>query len=75
MLLDPRMGLFRDVFSRYELLAYLSYRAPRLGYRCVEVPTRRSYPATGAVPTKIGWKENFGLMRTLFAACSGRYNP
>jgi hypothetical protein len=31
LLTDPRIDVFRDVFQGYELLAYLSYRAPRLG--------------------------------------------
>lgn len=76
MLLDPRVAPFRDVFARYELLAYLSYRAPRLGYRCVEVPTARRYPAAGATPTKIsGLRGNLELLVTLLRACSGRYNP
>jgi dolichol-phosphate mannosyltransferase len=52
MLLDPRIAPFRDVFQTYELLAYLSYRVPRLGYRCLEIPTIRRYPK-GEVPTKI----------------------
>lgn len=75
VLLDPRVAPFRDVFSAYELLAYLSYRLPRLGYRCLEVPTSRVYP-DGEVPTKIsGFRGNLELMRTLVAACAGRYNP
>ena len=75
MLRDPRLAIFRDVFARYELLAYLSHRAPRLGYRCAEVPSRRRYPA-GSVPTKIaGWRGNLELLRTLISACLGRYDP
>ena len=75
LLVDPQVAIFRDVFTRYELLAYLSYRAPKLKYRCIEIATRRSYPASGAIPTKIGWKENFGLIRTLITACSGGFDP
>ena len=41
MLLDVEIALFGDVFMTYELLAYLSYRAPKLGYRCLELPTIR----------------------------------
>lgn len=73
---DPRVAPFRDVFDSYELLAYLSVRIPRLGYKTVELPTKREYPATGKTPTKIGgWRGNVKLMRTLFAAITGRYNP
>lgn len=74
MLLDPRLALFRDVFQTYELLAYLSYRAPRLGYRCQELPTMRRYPK-GEVPTKISSvKGNLSVLLVLFKACFGVYN-
>ena len=76
LLLDPRVAVFRDIFMRYELLAYLSYRAPRLGYRCVELPTARRYPADGSVPTKLnGLRGNLDLLRALIGACTGRFNP
>lgn len=75
LLLDPRLQPFRDVFSSYELLAYLSCRAPQLGYRCQELPTVRRYPP-GEVPTKIsGWRGNLALLHILFKACSGAYAP
>lgn len=77
LLLDPDIALFREIMSTYELLAYLSYRAPKLGYRCIELPTIRRYPASGGgVPTKIsGFKGNLSLMKVLFKACLGCYNP
>lgn len=75
MLLDPRVAPFRNVFTTYELLAYLSYRAPKLGYRCVELPTVRRYPK-GEVPTKISSvKGNLSVLEVLFRACLGSYNP
>jgi glycosyltransferase involved in cell wall biosynthesis len=75
LLLDPRVAPFRDVFQTYELLAYLSYRAPRLGYHCMELPTVRRYPK-GEVPTKISSvKGNLAVLSVLFRACSGKYNP
>jgi dolichol-phosphate mannosyltransferase len=75
MLLDPQIAPFRSVFKQYELLAYLSYRAPKLGYRCQELPTIRRYPQ-GEVPTKISsLSGNFDVLRVLFAACAGRFNP
>ena len=74
MLLDPKLAPFRDVFNTYELLAYLSYRAPRLGYRCLELPTIRRYPK-GEVPTKISSvKGNFAVLQVLLRACRGSYN-
>jgi len=75
LLLDPKVAIFRDVFMTYELLAYLSYRAPKLGYRCVELPTVRRYPK-GEVPTKISSvKGNLSVLEVLFRACLGAYNP
>jgi len=74
MLIDPKMAIFRDVFDTYELLAYLSYRAPKLGYRCVELATVRRYPQ-GEVPTKISSvKGNLSVLAVLFRACFGKYN-
>ena len=76
LLLDPKIAPFRDIFSTYELLAYLSYRAPKLGYRCIELPTIRRYPATGQVPTKISSvRGNLSVLQVLIRACFGAYNP
>ncbi len=74
MLLDPQVAPFRDVFMTYELLAYLSYRAPKLGYRCVELATVRRYPK-GEVPTKISSvKGNLSVLSILLKSCLGHYN-
>jgi glycosyltransferase involved in cell wall biosynthesis len=75
MLLDPKIAPFRDVFMTYELLAYLSYRVPKLGYRCLELPTIRRYPK-GEVPTKISsFRGNLSVFCVLMNTCLGRYNP
>jgi glycosyltransferase involved in cell wall biosynthesis len=75
VLVDSRISIFRDIFSQYELLAYLSYRIPKLGYRCLELPTSRIYPI-GEVPTKInGIAGNINLLKVLLYACIGKYNP
>lgn len=74
MLLDPRIAPFRDVFMSYELLAYLSCRVPRLGYRCIELPTVRRYPKD-EMPTKISaFKGNLSLLLVLLRACAGKYD-
>lgn len=76
LLLDGRVAPFRDVFSRYELHYYLAIRAARLGFRVCEVPVTRRYPPRGAVPTKISpVRGNLLILRTLFAACLGRFDP
>ncbi|HED2235442.1 TPA: glycosyltransferase family 2 protein, partial [Citrobacter freundii] len=74
LLLDDRVAPFRDVFMTYELLAYLSYISPKLGFRCIEIPTSRIYPE-GDIPTKISsFKGNLSVLLILFKACIGRYN-
>lgn len=75
LLLDERVAPFRDVFVGYELLAYLSHRAPRLGFRCLELPTARRYPP-GEVPTKISSvRGNWQVLQVLLRACRGGYDP
>ena len=75
MLLDPKVAPFREIFSTYELLAYLSYRVPKLGFKCLELPTIRRYPK-GEVPTKISTiKGNWLILKVLFKASFGGYNP
>ena len=75
MLMDSRIAPFRDVFVAYELLAYLSYRAPKLGFYCIELPTVRRYPK-GEMPTKISAiRGNLSILYVLFLTCLGRYNP
>jgi len=67
---------FRNIFNTYELLAYLSVKAPRLGLKTKEVPVTRKYPGKGGIPTKIGFLSgNCDLLRILFEIVLGRYNP
>jgi dolichol-phosphate mannosyltransferase len=75
LLLHPGLQPFRPVFQRYELLAYLSVRAPRLGLRVKEIPVGRCYPERG-VPTKISpLRGNMELAGTLVKAVIGRFDP
>ncbi|MCK9187972.1 glycosyltransferase family 2 protein [Acidithiobacillus sp.] len=74
MLLDQNIAPFREVFMTYELLSYLSYRAPMIGYRCKELPTVRRYPREG-VPTKISSiSGNLSVLIILLKTCFGSYN-
>jgi dolichol-phosphate mannosyltransferase len=76
LMLDPRVQPFRDIFMTYELLAYMTVRAPQLGFRVVEVPVVRAYPKSGKVPTKISAVSgNLLLLEILFKAAFGAYNP
>lgn len=73
---DKGVQPFRDIFMTYELLAYLSVRATRLGYKACEIPVTRSYPKTGKTPTKISFfKGNSELLKILFSNLFGKYNP
>ena len=75
-LVDARVQPLRDIFSGYELLAYLSTRWAKCGMKACEVPVRREYPATGKTPTKISpIRGNIQLLKVLFANAIGRYNP
>ncbi|MBF0440117.1 MAG: glycosyltransferase family 2 protein [Magnetococcales bacterium] len=75
LLVDRRIQVFRSIFLEYELLAYLTYISPRLGFNCLELPSKREYPL-GLVPTKItSITGNLLLIRTLLYACLGKYNP
>ena len=75
-LTHPQVRPLREVFTGYELLAYLSIRATQLGLKACEVPVTRAYPASGKTPTKIhGMKGNSDLLKVLFAAAAGKYNP
>ncbi|MDQ0890930.1 dolichol-phosphate mannosyltransferase [Paenibacillus sp. V4I9] len=74
-LMDSRLKPFRNVFSTYELLAYISAKAPRLGYKVVEIPVAREYPK-GKIPTKISpLRGNLLLIKILFGLLFGKYNP
>jgi dolichol-phosphate mannosyltransferase len=76
LLEDPRVAVFRDIFAGYELHYYLAVKAARLGFRVIEVPVARRYPAHGPVPTKISpVRGNLRVLKCLFAACLGRYDP
>lgn len=72
---DPRIAPLRDCFRGYELHYYLAIRAPRLGFRAIEVPVTRAYPI-GAPPTKIhGLRGRGRVLSALIRACLGTFNP
>ena len=74
LLACEKIGIFRNIFREYELLAYLSYIAPKQKFRCIEIPTKRSYPK-GETPTKISiFSGNFKVLITLIKTCFGSYN-
>ena len=75
-LLDPRTQPFRDIFVRYELLAYLTVRASQIGYKVKEIATSRIYPSDEAIPTKIsGFGALLDLMMVLKHTLLRAYHP
>lgn len=75
-LYDERTDIFRDIFSGYELLAYLSVRATQTGYKACEIPVTRAYPKRGKTPTKISFfKGNWNLLKILIKNLFGAYTP
>lgn len=75
-LLDDRVKPFRNIFQTYELLAYLSVRAPQLGYKTKEIPVTRQYPKKGKTPTKISAvKGNYDLLSILMGLIRHKYDP
>lgn len=76
LLLDDRVAPFRPQFDRYQLLFYLSVRAPRLGFRVCETPVARRYPPDTATPTKIsGLRGRISMMLELVHVAMGKYDP
>lgn len=75
-LLDSHVQPFRNVFKTYELLAYLTVRAPQLGYKTQEFPIIRSYPESGEIPTHIShFHGNLQLLKILIKTALGTFNP
>ena len=74
LLESEKIDIFRDCFESYELLFYISREAPRQGFKCLEVPTKRVYPL-GKVPTKITcFSGNYLVLKTLLKVILGCYN-
>jgi hypothetical protein len=72
----PDVQPLRDVFVSYELLAYLSVRASRLGLRACEVPVTRAYPEHEKAPTKIrSVRAHAELLHILWNNMRGTYIP
>lgn len=75
-LTHPGVRPFRDEFSVYNLLFYLTVRAGQLGMKVAHVPVERRYPDDGKVPTKIGgFASKLALLKETAVAASGGYTP
>lgn len=75
-LTHPGVQPFREVFSVYNLLFYLTSRAGQLGLKVAHIPVERRYPEDGKVPTKIGGlASKLALLKETFVAATGGYTP
>ena len=75
-LTHPDVRPFRDEFSVYNLLFYLTIRAGQLGLKVAHVPVVRRYPDDGKVPTKIGgFASKLALLKETVIAATGGYTP
>lgn len=75
-LTHPDVQPFRERFSVYNLLFYLTVRAGQLGLRVGHVPVVRRYPDDGKVPTKIGgFASKLALLKEALVAATGGYTP
>lgn len=76
LLENSKIRIFRDIFSEYELLAYIPIEASLQRMRVTEVPVMREYPPNGEVPTKINnLSIELKLIGVLLNAVFGRYRP
>ena len=75
-LLHPGVQPFRSIFSKYELLVYLTVRASQLGFKVKEIATRRIYPANEPTPTKIsGLSSLVDLVMVVLSGLFRVYHP
>lgn len=74
LLTSPEVEVFRPCFDRYQLHYHLAVESALRGYRLMELPVSRVYPASGKTPTKIkGIGGLFAVLRQLFDVCLGKY--
>ena len=75
LLESQALGIFRREFVDYTLLFFVSHMTPRLGLRCIEIPTERNYPSGPSVPTKIrGLSGAIGVLISLIQVSIGRFD-
>jgi len=71
----PRVEPFRNCFTHLNLQYYLSYMAPKIGLKVVEIPVKRVYPDDGTIPTKcVGFEKNFEAFWEMVRTVNGRYD-
>jgi dolichol-phosphate mannosyltransferase len=72
---QPRVEPFRNCFTHLNLQYYLSYIAPKIGLKVIEIPVKRVYPDDGTVPTKcVGFAKNFEAFWEMVRTVNGLYD-
>ena len=72
---DKRISIFRNIFEKYELLAYLNYILPLTTYSCIQILTFRKYNKINKLNSKIkGFSSNLEIITVLFKACWKHFN-
>ena len=72
---SPLVEPLRDIFTDYDLLYYLTVKAPHLGFNVREIPVTRSYPSSGTLPTKLSlFQGSYLMLKPLFLLAIGCYD-
>jgi dolichol-phosphate mannosyltransferase len=74
-LIDKRVLPFGNELVRFNLLPYLNYLAPRLGFKVKEIPIVRVYPDYEPVPTKIHGMSVLINVFEMFKVALACHNP
>lgn len=74
VLKDKKLNIFRNIFSSYELLFYMSAKIPKYGYKTIEIGVTRQYPKNTKTPTKISMWGNVNIILTLLKLTLGFYD-
>ena len=73
---DERVQPMRNVFVKFNLQQYFTYRAAKLKFKIKQIPVSRVYPDDGSVPTKIiGFRTNWRNVKEMIVTAMGGYNP
>jgi len=74
LLFDNKINILRDCFVGYEFLWFISMAAPKYKFKVMEIPTKRNYPKSKELPTKITTAGCFNIILQLINLTLGKYN-
>ena len=73
-LCSRKVNPFRNIFTDYDLLYYLTVMAPKLKFKVKEIAVSRSYPSKGPIPTKLSiFRGSYLMLKPLFLLFIGYY--